>query len=575
MAILDRFRGHSHASPASSTMMDQDPEKKPQMLKGGVKEIFRMRIIAMAIIVSMGGFIFGYDTGQISGFLEMPDFLNKFADQTDPETGERAFSNWKSGLIVALLSIGTLMGALIAAPIADKFGRKYSIVFWNIIFCVGVIVQITTTNIWYQISLGRWVAGLGVGALSVLTPMYQSETAPRYVRGALVSCYQLFITLGIFTAYCINYGTKSDGSSASWKIPMGVGFIWSALMIFGILFMQESPRWEYRKGKVDSAIHTIAITYGVPQEHPEVQREVREIQEKLEAEQAGGGHHPWYEIFTGPRMAYRVLLGVGLQALQQLTGANYYFYYGTTIFQSVGIEDPFVTSMILGGVNFGMTFPGLYIVERFGRRPALITGGLWMFMCFLVFASLGHFALDNGDGTTSQPVGYAMITFACLFIAGYAMTWGPIIWAVIGEIYPSRYRAKAMALATASNWTWNFLISFFTPYITSAIDYRYGYVFAACCFTGAVVVYFFLCESHGRTLEEIDTMYILHVTPWKSKHWSPTPGEDLPNLDNTFLTPGGRGIKKGNEARAPEQLRRESVPVTDADMHASGARGAE
>jgi MFS family permease len=107
-----------------------------------------------------------------------------------------------------------------------------------------------------------------------------------------------------------------------------------------------------------------------------------------------------------------------------------------------------------------MTFPGLYIVERFGRRPALITGALWMFMCFLVFASLGHFALENDDGTSNQGVGYAMITFACLFIAGYAMTWGPIVWAVVGEIYPSRYRAKAMALATASNWTWNFLISF-------------------------------------------------------------------------------------------------------------------
>jgi SP family sugar:H+ symporter-like MFS transporter len=111
-----------------------------------------------------------------------------------------------------------------------------------------------------------------------------------------------------------------------------------------------------------------------------------------------------------------------------------------------------------------------------------------------------------------------------------------------------------------------------TPYITAAIDYQYGYVFAACCFLGAIVVYFFVCESHGRTLEEIDTMYILHVTPWKSKHWTPTPGEELPNLDNTYLTPGGRGIKKTNEARAPEQLRRESVPVTDADMQASGAR---
>lgn len=116
--------------------------------------------------------------------------------------------------------------------------------------------------------------------------------------------------------------------------------------------------------------------------------------------------------------------------------------------------------MILGGVNFGATFPGLYIVEKYGRRPSLIYGALWMFMWFLVFASLGHFALEGDDGMSSQGVGYAMITFACLFIAGFAMTWGPIVWAVVSEIYPSRYRAKCMAIATSSNWTWNFLISF-------------------------------------------------------------------------------------------------------------------
>ncbi|KAF2035340.1 general substrate transporter [Setomelanomma holmii] len=567
MAIFDRFRAHS-PSPVSSTA---DVEKKPQILEIGMRQIFRPRIIAMAIIVSMGGFIFGYDTGQISGFLEMPDFLERFADETDAD-GNLKFSNWKSGLIVALLSIGTLIGALIAAPVSDKFGRKYSIVFWNIVFCVGVIVQITTTNTWYQISLGRWVAGLGVGGLSVLTPMYQSETAPRYVRGALVSCYQLFITLGIFVAYCINFGTENTRNASSWKIPMGIGFIWSFLMVVGIMFMQESPRWEYRKGKIDSARHTIALSYGVPEEHPHVQTEIREIEAKLEAERAGGAHHPWYEIFTGPRMMYRTLLGITLQALQQLTGANYYFYYGTTIFDSVGISNSYVTSIILGAVNFGMTFPGLYIVEKYGRRPSLIYGALWMFMCFLVFASLGHFALPNDDGTSNQGIGYAMIVFACLFISAFAMTWGPIIWAVVGEIYPSRYRAKCMALATASNWVFNFLISFFTPYITSAIDYRYGYVFAGCCFAGAVVVYFFVCESHGRSLEEIDTMYILGVTPWKSKNWHPTPGEDLPNLDNTYLTPGARGINKKHEARAPEQIMREEAPVTEADMQASGAR---
>ncbi|KAF2184441.1 general substrate transporter [Zopfia rhizophila CBS 207.26] len=572
MGLLGKFRGNS---PSTTSSTNGDVEKRPVMMQMGIRERFRPRILLMGILVSMGGFIFGYDTGQISGFLEMPDFLRRFADNRDPDAGVLSFSNGRSGTIVALLSIGTLLGALIAAPIADKFGRKLSITFWNIIFCVGVIVQISTTAKWYQVALGRWIAGLGVGGLSVLTPMYQSETAPRYVRGALVSCYQLFITLGIFVAYCINFGTEADNSARSWRIPMGIGFIWPVIMGIGILFLRESPRWEYRHGKIDCARRTIALSYAVPEDHPEVQREVREIKEKLEAEQAGGGKHPWYEIFTGPRMLYRTLLGIALQALQQLTGANFYFYYGTSIFQSVGLPNSYVTSMILGGVNFGTTFPGLYIVEKFGRRPSLIAGALWMFICFMIFSSLGHFALDQENPSNTQEIGYAMIVFACLFIAGFAMTWGPIIWAVVGEIYPSRYRAKCMALATASNWTWNFLISFFTPYITGAIDYRYGYIFAACCFIGAIVVYLFVCESHGRTLEEIDTMYILGVSPIKSKHWEPAEHEDLPNLDNIYLTPGARGIKKKKEAGVPIEERREGALAQQNDgdfvAEASGA----
>jgi SP family sugar:H+ symporter-like MFS transporter len=398
--------------------------------------------------------------------------------------------------------------------------------------------------------------------------MYQSETAPKYVRGALVSCYQLFITLGIFVAYCINFGTEANNSPRAWKLPMGIGFIWPVIMIFGMFFMRESPRWEYRQGKIDSARKTIAISYSVTEDHPEVQREIREIKEKLDAENAGGGQHVWYEIFTGPRMAYRTFLGMALQALQQLTGANFFFYYGTSIFRSVGLPNSYVTSMILGGVNFGTTFPGLYIVERYGRRPSLIAGGLWMFMCFMVFASLGNFALDQEDPTRSPDVGIAMIVFACLFIAAFAMTWGPIIWALVGEIYPSRYRAKCMALATATNWTWNFLISFFTNYITGDIGYKYGYVFAACCFTGAVVVYLFVCESQNRTLEEIDTMYILGVNPMKSKHWQPPEGEELPSLDNTYLTPGARGINK--RTQEPETEKREGLMNPDVVGESSG-----
>jgi len=167
-----------------------------------------------------------------------------------------------------------------------------------------------------------------------------------------------------------------------------------------------------------------------------------------------------------------------------------------------------------------------------------------MSMCFFVFSSVGHFALDKEVPQNSPTEGTVMIVFSCLFIAAFASTWGPIIWAVIGELYPSRYRAIAMGLATSSNWIFNFLLSFFTPFITGDIDFAYGYVFAACNIIGALVVYFFLCESQGRSLEEIDTMYIIHVNPLKSSHWHPEEGEELVTADKLALEPGARNIKK-------------------------------
>ena len=208
------------------------------MEKRGVDDspvrVFTLRVFAMGLIVSIGGLIFGYDTGQISGFLEMSDFLQRFGNTTTADGGP-AFTNARSGTIVGLLSIGTLIGAIGAAPIADAAGRRITIVVGNVIFCIGVVVQIATVgNTWYQVAIGRWVAGLGVGILSVLTPMYQSETAPRQVRGALVSAYQLFITFGIFIAYCINFGTDKLNGPSQWRIPMGIGFVWPVIMTSGM-----------------------------------------------------------------------------------------------------------------------------------------------------------------------------------------------------------------------------------------------------------------------------------------------------------------------------------------------------
>lgn len=440
------------------------------------------------------------------------------------------------------LSIGTLAGALAVAPIADHIGRKYSMSVWSIVFIVGVIIQMASDRSWVQVAIGRLVAGAGVGALSIMVPMYTSETGPRQVRGALVSTYQLFITAGIFTADAINFGTEKRLNSGSWRIPMGVGFIWPLILGIGILFFPESPRYAYRKGRVEEARTTMTKFYGVSENHREVQREFGEIKEKHDLE-VSLGKRPWIELITGPRMAYRTALGIVLQALQQLTGANFFFYYGTTIFKATGISNSFVTAMILGGVNFGMTFFGLYVVERFGRRRALIVGGIGMTVSFLIFASVGAFALNNGDPTATPGPGAAMIVFACIFIAFYATTWGPIIWCIVGELFPSHYRARSMALVTSSNWIWNFLIAFFTPFIVSDIGFKYGYVFVGCNFAAVLIVYFFVCETQGRSLEEIDTMYISKVKPWKSSKWVP------PRRSEEALLNSRMAYEDGNEGR--------------------------
>ncbi|RHZ55053.1 sugar porter family MFS transporter [Aspergillus thermomutatus] len=512
---------HEDSQASTPARADSTLEKDSGIVDDSPVKYLTWRSFILGIVVSMGGFVFGYATGQISGFTTMDDFKRRFAE-VQPD-GSYKFSNVRNGLIVGLLSIGTMIGALVAAPIADRMGRKFSISFWSLIHIVGIIIQMATDDKWYQVALGRWVAGLGVGALSSIVPMYQSESAPRQVRGAMVSAFQLFVAFGIFISYLINYGTETIESTASWRITMGIGFAWPLILGLGTLFLPESPRYAYRHGRVDEARKTMCKLYGVGPNHRVVMQEMKEMKDKLDEERAAGTA-AWHEIFTGPRMFYRTVLGIALQSLQQLTGANFIFYYGNSIFTSTGLDNSYVTQIILGAVNFGMTLPGLYVVEHFGRRNSLMVGAGWMFICFMIWASVGHFALDLADPSNTPKAGAAMIVFTCFFIVGFATTWGPIVWAICGELYPARYRAICIGIATASNWTWNFLISFFTPFISSSIDFAYGYVFAACCFAAVLVVFFFVNETQGRTLEEVDTMYVLHVKPWQSSSWVPPEG---------------------------------------------------
>ncbi|KAK4998207.1 hexose transporter hxt5 [Elasticomyces elasticus] len=488
--------------------------------------------IWLGIVASIGGFMFGYVSGQISGFFAMDDYLRRFGQQ-NPD-GTYFFSAVRQGTIVSLLCAGSLIGSLIAGDLANRLGRRLTISSSALFCCVGTVIEISSSSSWAQFAVGRLVNGVGIGSLSVVVPMYQSECAPLMIRGTLVASYQLFITLGIWTAEMVNWGTETKASTASWRIPNGLSFLWALVLGIGILFLPESPRYAYGVGRIDEARRVIARLAGTDEHHRTVTDQLTEIRVKHEAESAGADR-VWHEIFTGPRMFYRTVLGMILQAGQQLTGANFFFYYGTTVFAAVGLSNSYVTQIILGSVNVGCTFAGLYVAQKCGRRKALMAGAAWMFVCFMVYAFVGHFALNHQNPQLTPAAGNVLIVFSCLFIAAFATTWGPLVWAVVAELYPARYRAPCMALATASNWFFNFLISLFTRFTTGAIDYLYGLVFAGCCAALFFIVYFFVIETKDRSLEEIDTMYVLGVNPITSAKWVST--HEVSDLDTTPVLP--------------------------------------
>ncbi|ODV87141.1 hypothetical protein CANARDRAFT_5697 [[Candida] arabinofermentans NRRL YB-2248] len=462
----------------------------------------------LCALVAFGGFVFGWDTGTISGFVSMPDFKDRFG-QTN-ESGEKYLSKVRTGLMVSIFNIGCAIGGLTLGKLGDMYGRKKGLMLTMIVYIVGIVIQIASVSSWVQYFIGRIISGLAVGSTSVLCPMFIGETSPKQIRGTLVSCYQLMITAGIFLGYCTTYGTYHGyDDSRQWRIPLGLSFAWALLMIFGMTFMPESPRFLIEHDRIEEAKASIARVNKVTADSAFAEHEANLIYASIEHERAAG-KASWGELFTGkPKIFYRLFVGIVLQSLQQLTGDNYFFYYGTTIFNSVGLEDSFETSIVLGIVNFASTFLALYVVDRFGRRKVLIGGSIGMGSCLVIFAAIGTKILYPGefgvDGNKS--VGDAMIFLACFFIFFFATTWGPTIFVVVSETYPLRIRTKGMALATSANWLWGFLISFFTPFITGAIHFAYGFVFFGCILFSIFFVFAFVPETKGLTLEEVDDLY--------------------------------------------------------------------
>lgn len=343
-------------------------------------------------------------------------------------------------------------------------------------------------------------------------------------------------------ASCIVYGTENRKDTGSYRIPIGIQYIWAIVLGTGLLFLPDSPRYYVKKGRVDDAINALCKLRGQPRDSEYIEAEIAEIVANEEYERSvipdAGWFGSWKNCFTGSLWVQksnlrRTILGTSLQMMQQWTGVNFIFYFSTTFLQSTGaISNTFLMSLIFTLVNVFSTPISFYTVEKYGRRPLLIFGALGMLICQFIVAIVGVLVgfnkthSDGNGGTIANniPAVNAQVAFIAIYIFFFASTWGPGAWILIGEIFPIPIRSRGVALSTASNWLWNTIIAVITPYMVgkdhadmkSSVFFVWGGLCTACL----VYSYFLVPETKGLSLEQVDRM-MEETTPRTSAKWRP------------------------------------------------------
>ncbi|KAF7947615.1 hypothetical protein EAE96_008697 [Botrytis aclada] len=494
----------------------------------------------MCAFASFGGILFGYDSGYISGVMGMNYFIRLYTGKEIPGPGaspaeKAAFvlpASDKS-LITSILSAGTFFGAIIAGDMADWIGRRTTVMLGCLIFIVGVILQTASTGLGLLVA-GRLVAGFGVGFVSATIILYMSEICPKKIRGALVSGYQFCVTIGLLLASCVDYGTQNRLDTGSYRIPIGLQIAWAIILGGGLFFLPESPRYYVKKGKLDQAASNLARLRGEPEGSDYIQQELTEIIANHEYEMSvipqTGYFGSWMNCFKGGlgnagSNLRRTILGTSLQMMQQWTGVNFIFYFGTTFFQALKtIKNPFLIGLITTLVNVCSTPISFYTIERFGRRTILIWGAAGMLICEFIVAIIGVTAGRESQNNTAAVS--AMIAFICIYISFFASTWGPGAWVVIGEVFPLPIRSRGVGLSTASNWLWNCIIAVITPYLVGTesgqanLGAKVFFLWGSLCTCCLVYAYFLVPETKGLSLEQVDRM-LEETTPRNSAKWVP------------------------------------------------------
>jgi sugar porter (SP) family MFS transporter len=477
----------------------------------------------MAVFASLGGLLYGYNQGVFSGVLTMYTFDQRMGDAVSDPT--------KKGWLVSILELGAWLGVLLTGYFADKLSRKYTILLAVVVFCIGVIVQ-TTAKAPPSIYGGRFITGLGVGSLSMAVPLYNSEMAPPEVRGSLVALQQLAITFGIMVSFWIDFGTNNIGGTgvtqkeAAWRVPLALQLVPAVILGAGILFMPFSPRWLINQERNDEALAVLSRARGLPEDSELVQIEFLEIKaqylfEKETSEQRfpqyqdGSfmsnfklGFFAYYSLLGERSLLYRVAIGTLTMFFQQWTGINAILYYAPTIFQDLGLSGNTISLLatgVVGIVLFLATIPAVIWVDQLGRRPVLISGAFWMAACHFIMALL--FGLFHNSWARHVAAGWIACTFVWLFAIGFGYSWGPCAWILIAEIWPLSIRGKGVSIAASSNWMNNFIVGQVTPTMLTHLGFGTFIFFGAFSLMGGLFIMFFVPETKGVTLEEMEEVF--------------------------------------------------------------------
>jgi sugar porter (SP) family MFS transporter len=436
-----------------------------------------------AAITATGGLLFGYDTGVISGALLF--IRNDFAGLTP----------FLEGVIVSFLLVGAVVGALSGGPLSDRIGRRPTALLAAVIFGIGALAVAFTPSVGFLI-FGRFLLGLGVGLASMIVPLYIAEIAPADRRGALVSLNQLMITIGILVSYIVGViFTPIEG----WRYMFGVALIPALILGIGMFFLPESPRWLFEHGQLAKARAVLARS----RSPEEVDWELQEMEEikRLAEEQARVS----YKELLAPYVRPALVIGIGLAIFQQITGINTVIYYAPTILEGVGFSAGgaiAATALGVGVVNVGFTILAVRIIDRAGRRPLLIIGLIGMVVSLVLLGVV--FSL----GSTSGAAGLLATICLALYIASFAISLGPVFWLMISEIYPLRIRGTAMSVASIANWGSNFLVALTFPVLLATLGGTGSFwLFAALGIVAWFFVYFWVPETKGKTLEEIEASF--------------------------------------------------------------------